>query len=404
MEQPQDKSIIDFILKDHKRRFEEAEILCRNRSFFPSRRPPHVCAEAISSTPKRPPSTSTETIIRQGKCEALLAVLDLGKVSLRSAAAAAGVAPSTLRDAKQRLEETGSAEPRKRGRKNGSKRLFDDESIEGLQYFIDLNPIATLKEMREFLTDSYNITPDISTISKLLKNLKITNKKVVSIPAARNTPLLSQKRVEWALTWRDMERFGVKFIYLDEAGFNLRVVSGKGWGVVGYTPEIEMPTNRGQNISLIAALIPGRKIESYSIQRGAMTGERIVEWMQSNLFPHLRIIFPGKTVVIIMDNAKCHSVIVQTCITENNYRFLKTVPYSPQTNPIERVFSQVKSFVARRTPADGIQLMAQIEEGVKSVSPEQTINYLKAHWGVLSDILRGIQPGSDHVVAFIEGK
>ena len=135
-----------------------------------------------------------------------------------------------------------------------------------------------------------------------------------------------------------------------------------------------------------------------------MTGERIVEWMQSNLFPHLRIIFPGKTVVIIMDNAKCHSVIVQTCITENNYRFLKTVPYSPQTNPIERVFSQVKSFVARRTPADGIQLMAQIEEGVKSVSPEQTINYLKAHWGVLSDILRGIQPGSDHVVAFIEGK
>ena len=58
MEQPQDKSIIDFILKDHKRRFEEAEILCRNRSFFPSRRPPHVCAEAISSTPKRPPSTS----------------------------------------------------------------------------------------------------------------------------------------------------------------------------------------------------------------------------------------------------------------------------------------------------------------------------------------------------------
>ena len=56
------------------------------------------------------------------------------------------------------------------------------------------------------------------------------------------------------------------------------------------------------------------------------------------------------------------------------------------------------------SPADGIQLMAQIEEGVKSVSPEQTINYLKAHWGVLSDILRGIQPGSDHVVAFIEGK
>ena len=258
--------------------------------------------------------------------------------------------------------------------------------------------------MQGFLTDTFGITPDISTISKLLTNLKITNKKVVAIPAARNTPLLSQQRVEWALTWRDMERFGVKFVYIDEAGFNLRVVTGKGWGIVGHTPEIETPTNKGQNISLLAALIPGREIESYSIQRGAMTGERIVEWMQSDLFPYLRRVFPGRTAVMVMDNAQCHGVAVQRCITENNFRFLKTVPYSPQTNPIERVFSQVKSFVSRRTPADGTQLMSQIEEGVKSVTPEQTINYLKAHWGTMNDILRGIQPGSDHVVAFVEGE
>ena len=267
MEQPQDRSIIDFLLGDHQARLKEAEVLCRARSFFPSRRPPHVDVNGVASTPKRSPGPSPDTIRRQGKCEALLAVPDLGKVSLRAAASAAGVAPSTLRDARQRLEETGSAEPRRRGRKEGTGRVFTDESLEGLQYFIDLNPFATLREMQEFLTDTYSITPDISTISKLLTNLKITNKKVVAIPAARNTPLLSQQRVEWALTWRDMERFGVKFVYIDEAGFNLRVVSGKGWGIVGYTPETETPTNKGQNVSLLAALVPGRRIESYTIQR-----------------------------------------------------------------------------------------------------------------------------------------
>ena len=133
----------------------------------------------------------------------------------------------------------------------------------------------------------------------------------------------------------DLERFGIKFAYIDESGFNLRVVSGKGWGIVGYTPEVEMPTNRGQNISLLAALVPGRRIESYSIQRGAMNSEKIVEWMQTDLFPYLRRIFPGNTVVIVMDSAQCHGAAVQTCITENNFGFLKTVPYSPQTNPIE---------------------------------------------------------------------
>ena len=144
-----------------------------------------------------------------------------------------------------------------------------------------------------------------------------------------------------------------------------------------------------------AALIPGREIEPYSIQKGAMTGERIVEWMQGDLFP-------GRTVVVVMDNAQCYGVAVQACITESNFRSIKTILHSPQTNPIERVFSQVKSFVSRRTPADRAQLMAQIKEGVESVSPEQTNNYSKAHWGVMRLISRGILPGSDHVIAFVE--
>ena len=397
MEQPQDKDIIDFLLGDHQSRLREAEVLCRNRPFFPSRRPPHVDVNGVTSTPKRSPGISPDTLERRGKYEALLAVLNLGKVSLRSAASAAGVAPSTLRDAKQRLEETGSAEPRKRGRKEGSGRIFTDESLEGLQYFIDLNPVSTLKDMQDFLTDTFNITPDISTISKVLTNLKITNKKVVAIPASRNTPLLSQQRVEWALTWRDMERFGVKFVYIDEAGFNLRVVSGKGWGIVGYTPEVEMPTNKGQNISLLAALIPGKRIESYSIQRGAMTGERIVEWMQSNLFPYLRRVFPERTAVIVMDNAQCHGTAVQTCIAQNNFRFLKTVPYSPQTNPIERSFSQIKSYVAKRTHADRSGLKAQIKQGIESVTEQHTTNYLGTHLAILEQIQRGFLLGSDHV-------
>ena len=53
--------------------------------------------------------------------------------------------------------------------------------------------------------------------------------------------------------------------------------------------------------------------------------------------------------VFVMDNAKCHGNAVEECIATNGYRFLKTVPYSPQMNPIERVFSQVKSYVSRRT-------------------------------------------------------
>ena len=102
-----------------------------------------------------------------------------------------------------------------------------------------------------------------------------------------------------------------------------------------------------------------------------------------------------------MDNARCHGAAVQECIVRNGYRYLKTVPYSPQTNPIERVFSQVKSFVSRRVPSDGNQLIEQIKSGVESVTEDNTWNYLKAHWSVMKLIQRGFLLGSDHVINFI---
>ena len=61
----------------------------------------------------------------------------------------------------------------------------------------------------------------------------------------------------------------------------------------------------------------------------------------------------------------------------------------PQTNPIERSFSQIKSCVARRTHADGAELKTQIERGIESVTEEHTTNYLRAHLSVLEQVRRG---------------
>ena len=102
-----------------------------------------------------------------------------------------------------------------------------------------------------------------------------------------------------------------------------------------------------------------------------------------------------------MDNAQCHGLAVQTCIVEEGYRYLKTIPYSPQTNLIERMFSQVKSHVSRRTRANGNELIAQIEEGIRGVTEEHSSNYFRAHLSVLELVQRGFQLGSDHVFKLI---
>ena len=198
----------------------------------------------------------------------------------------------------KRAEETGTVAPKKRGRREGTGTMFTVESIEGLQDYIDGHPESTLKQMKEFLESNFGISPDTSTISKLLGNLKITNKTIVRVPVDRNTPLLAQERREWALTWRYLERGWAKFVYIDEAGFNLHLTGGTGWAIVGFTPEVEVPRDKQKNVSLLAALIPGRRMESYTIRDGSITSEIIVEWMESDLSPLCRRTFPLRLLLL----------------------------------------------------------------------------------------------------------
>ena len=381
---------------------QEAPLLCRSGEFHPARRPAPANVTGVTSTRKRAPPLTVDNALKGGTYLTVLSVLR--NTSIRKASDLTGVPESTIRNVVRSVEATGSVSPGKRGRKEGSCRMFTDTALEGLQDFIDENPASTLAEMKNYLSERHEISPHITTISSVLSNLKITNKTIVRVPVDRNTPLLAQERMEWALTWRYWERAGARCIYIDEAGFNLHLSSGKGWAVVGYTPEIQVPKNKEKNISLLAALIPGRPVESYHIKRGPITSEDIVTWMNNDLFPLCEREFAGQPVVIVMDNAQCHGLAVQQSITEHGYRFLKTVPYSPQTNPIERMFSQVKSFVSRRTKENGSQLIAQIQEGIRSVTSENTTNYLRAHLSVLELIQRGFLLGSDHVFKLAEGE
>ena len=77
--------------------------------------------------------------------------------------------------------------------------------------------------MQSHLSTNFGINPDVSTVSKALKNMKITNKTIVRVPVDRNTPELAWKRMEW----RYLNDAKAKLVYIDESGFNLHPTSGR---------------------------------------------------------------------------------------------------------------------------------------------------------------------------------
>ena len=94
---------------------------------------------------------------------------------------------------------------------------------------------------------------------------------------------------------------------------------------------------RPQRQSLIAAM-SATELRAPWCFSGSLTAERMIEWLQQ-LRPQL-----GPKDVLLLDNAAPHRAgKVQQWLEENPMRILFLPPYSPEFNPIEKVWALVKS-------------------------------------------------------------
>lgn len=85
-----------------------------------------------------------------------------------------------------------------------------------------------------------------------------------------------------------------------------------------------------------------------SIVEGTMNGERFQDFIRTIVLPHLQPFnWTNPNSVVIMDNASIHHTEGVADLIENQAgaRLIYLPPYSPDLNPAEEVFSQVKSIM-----------------------------------------------------------
>ena len=320
--------------------------------------------------------------LRAGTYRALLAQSERTGKNLSALADEAGVPKAALYRAKARASASQSGDPseRKRGRKQGNPSVVTREIVADLQEIVDIFPDTTLSEMSQLLLTAYDHEhPSVaSTIGHVLSRLQVTNKRIVVVPSDRNTPLAIQRRVEWAVTWMALDRAGVQFVYLDESGFNLSLARANGWAFVSVTPEVVRLANRWRNHSLLACLAPRHPFSTYLVKPSSINQDDIVAFVRDTLVPYCARWFPATPTVVVLDNARCHSRAVIDAIVGARMWYLFTIPYSPQLNAIERVFSQVKASIKRSYHPNAMRLVEDIRQGCQGVTVEQTVAYGEA--------------------------
>ena len=126
-------------------------------------------------------------------------------------------------------------------------------------------------------------------------------------------------------------------VYVDESGFEPSVYRRYGWSLRGKKVYGERSGHRRPRTSLIAAR-RGKEFLAPMLFLGTTNGNIFKDWLRDILCKELR---PGST--IILDNASFHkNKDLEAIAHDYGHEILFLPPYSPDFNPIEQDFANIK--------------------------------------------------------------
>lgn len=162
-------------------------------------------------------------------------------------------------------------------RPRGGARVLDMGDMNYLASLIEGRPKIFLDELQAELDFTRNIHVSISTISRALRHLAVSHKKVASAAFERNELL----RATWQAEYGDIP--AEYFVWLDEASVDdLTNQRRNGWGPIGRACVSRETFIRGQRYSVLPALTSDG-ILALDIFEGSVNKERFIQFVAEDL-------------------------------------------------------------------------------------------------------------------------
>jgi len=125
------------------------------------------------------------------------------------------------------------------------------------------------------------------------------------------------------------------------------------------------PSNTGTRTTMLAAMRLNGETD-YTTFQGSLNGDIFKDYLSSSLAPWLR---PGD--IVVMDNATPHKVAgIEDIITGVGASIWYLPPYSPDLNPIENMWSKIKSALRKLKARAQSDLKAAIHISFTYITPE----------------------------------
>lgn len=179
---------------------------------------------------------------------------------------------------------------------------------------------------------------------------------------------MQQAREAWQAEQPHLESSGL--VFLDETGVNTQMTRRYGWSDRGTRCVSAVPHGHWKTTTFLAAL-RSSGLTAPLVLDGPMDGAAFLAYVRDFLCPILK---PGDTV--IADNLSCHKVAgVKQAIEATGATLRYLPPYSPDLNPIEKLFAKLKALLRRANARTINALWKQIGSLVDQFPPEECVNY-----------------------------
>lgn len=181
-------------------------------------------------------------------------------------------------------------------------------------------------------------------------------------------PDVTEKRMLWQQQINS--ELAEHLVFLDESGININMTRYYGRGLSSERVSDHVPLKKTKSTTVLSSIrLNGEK--AFTTFSGGTTGERFLSYLKDILIPTLR---SGD--IIVMDNMRSHHIkAVRDLLFQHHIQLLYLPPYSPDLNPIEMMWSKMKSILRKWK----IRVVNQLDDAVaRALALVSRLNCL--HW------------------------
>lgn len=192
--------------------------------------------------------------------------------------------------------------------------------------------------VRGLIRDRFGVSLSEVSVGRLLRKLGLSPQRPLSRAYQQDPEMVaSWLREQFPAIQKEAKRLGAHIFFGDEANVRSDYHSGTTWAPVGQTPVVTR-TGARHTLNMISAISPRGELR-FMCHQGKFNAALFIEFMQRLLNDRPDPVF------LIVDGHPVHrSTAVKQFIADNHERIrLYRLPsYSPELNPDELVWAQVK--------------------------------------------------------------